>query len=135
MTKEIETKELKQSIKEFYANAFSFSSPNNSEYTRIDTPFYDRHKNQVILYTKRVGDSYILTDGGYVLDDIESNDFYLKETKNRQLLESQLNIYSISVNFENNELYIKSRNLDDLGMKLNLLLQAVLFVNCMHLNR
>jgi hypothetical protein len=132
MSATLEIKALEKSIKSFYANSFSVNNLNDSDYMRIDTPFCNRHNDQIILYAKKLKDTYILTDGAYILDDLETDGFYVKRsTKRRQILESQLKAYSVSVDFESNQLYVEFPNLDDYAMKQNLLIQAMLFVNDM----
>ncbi|EDO0211649.1 DUF1828 domain-containing protein, partial [Listeria monocytogenes] len=46
----------------------------NSGVIRIDTPFFDRHNDSLILYALiDSNNNIVLTDGGYVLDDLESS--------------------------------------------------------------
>ncbi|MEA1999034.1 MAG: DUF1828 domain-containing protein [Euryarchaeota archaeon] len=57
----------------------------------ITTPFLDRHNDQLQIYVKRVGDTLILTDDGYILGDLELGGFEITTEKRKRVLHSILN--------------------------------------------
>jgi len=123
--------ELEKRVKEFYNQSFSFNKLNGS-YIRIDTPFMDRHNDSLILYAVKNGDAIKLTDGGYVLDDLESEGIRITRSKRKtKILREQLRSYAVSLDESNNELYVESKSVAGFPRAQNFLIQAMLFVNDM----
>ncbi|MCH4009661.1 DUF1828 domain-containing protein [Companilactobacillus sp.] len=132
MGNNLEITKLEQNIKDFYSKSFSVNDIDDSSYLRVDTPFFDRHNDSLIIYAKKIGDQYIITDGGYILDDLETDGIYISRSKKRKaILKSQINSYSVQLNEENNELFVINKNIEDFAQSQNLLIQAMLFVNDM----
>ena len=50
-------------------------------YTEITTPFLDAHNDTIQLYVKRDGESFLFTDDGHTLSDLEMNGFNLNTKK------------------------------------------------------
>lgn len=102
---------------------------------RIDTPFYDRHNDSLILYAKKDHHKgpLILTDGGYTLDDLESDGIYINRSKHKkEVLNESLHSYGVKLHADTNELYIHSSK-NVFPQDKHKLLQAMLFVNDMFL--
>lgn len=97
---------------------------------RIDTPFYDRHNDSLILYVVPYdGTSFMLTDGGYTLDDLEVEGISVTRSKKRKnIFLSQLTSYGVKYNQDDNFLYIES-NIENFPDDKHRLLQAMLFTN------
>lgn len=123
--------ELRKAVEKFYSKGINFSEI-QKEISRIDTPFLDRHNDSIILYAiEEKNNTYKITDGGYTLDDLESDGIYLHMSKKRMhILKEQLNNFSVKLDNANGELYIESSE-EDYPMKQNLLIQAMLFTNDM----
>ncbi len=102
----------------------------NSGVIRIDTPFFDRHNDSLILYALiDSNNNIVLTDGGYVLDDLESSGVdIIASPKKTELLKKHLNSYG--VNLKDSDLSIKT-NVKDFPHHKHRLLQAMLFTNDM----
>lgn len=124
--------QMEKSVVEFNKKNISLSNIQNGT-IRIDTPFFDRHNDELIIYALDIGNNNIrLTDNGYILDDLESDGIYISRSKPRKkTMEKYLLNYSVQVS-EDDELYIDT-SLNDYPIKQNLLVQAMLFVNDMFL--
>ncbi len=121
---------LKKSANEFNKNSFSFSNINQND-VRIDTPFYDRHNEAIVLYASEVNQKICLTDGGYILDDLEADGMLITQSREKlKILTEQLKAYSVKLNATTQELYIEI-DIDSYPVKQNLLIQAMLFANDM----
>lgn len=127
----IKSENLKEIYNDWASKEFSYKDIESS-LIRIDTPFFDRHNDSLILYAQINRDESItLTDGGYVIDDLESDGvFILRSKQRRSLLSRQLLSYGVSLNGESNELFIKT-NLTNFPNDKHRLLQAMLFTNDM----
>lgn len=102
---------------------------------RIDTPFYDRHNDSLILYAMKRTPSgpLVLTDSGYTLDDLEADGIFINRSKRKKaVLFESLNSYGIKLHEDTNELYINTSK-SDFPQDKHRLLQAMLFVNDMFL--
>lgn len=102
---------------------------------RIDTPFYDRHNDSLILYAmkKTPTSPLIITDSGYTLDDLEADGIFINRSKRKKnVLYESLNSYGIKLDEDTNELYINTSK-GDFPQDKHRLLQAMLFVNDMFL--
>lgn len=125
---------LQKALTEFNKQAITFSKP-SEKIVRIDTPFYDRHNDSLIIYAygHSKNESFTLTDAGYTLDDLESDGIYLTKSPSKlKILKKQLLAYSIQFNDETHEVYTET-NLHDYPFKQNLLIQSILFINDMFL--
>jgi hypothetical protein len=67
-----------------------------SEYwTEITTPFLDRHNDHLQIYAKKEGETYTITDDGYILDDLEHSGCSLETPKRQLLLQTTLNGFGL----------------------------------------
>lgn len=99
--------------------------------TGIVTPFLDRHNDHIEIYiTRKEEDSYVLTDDGHTLGDLEMSGFSLSSPKRERLFKSILSGFGVKYG-ENNELYIEA-NMSNIGQKKHYLLQAIISVNDMY---
>ncbi|USS88508.1 DUF1829 domain-containing protein [Fructilactobacillus hinvesii] len=127
---DIKIDELKDAIDSFNQNNIKLSKTSNA--IRIDTPFYNRSNDSIILYAivKKDGNLH-LTDGGYVIDDLMSIGInLLKSKKRRELLESKLTSFSVNIDEETHEIFTES-SIQDFPIKQNLLAQSMMFVDDM----
>lgn len=121
---------LEKSVNDFNKKSITFSNTDQN-YIRIDTPFFDRHNDAIILYASEVEGNVRLTDAGYILDDLESDGMFITRSRKRMtILKEQLKSYSVKFNEVTHELYVDA-NISDYPVKQNLLIQAMLFVNDM----
>jgi len=65
------------------------------DWTAIMTPFLDRHNDFLQIYVKQNGDEYLLTDDGYILQDLAASGCTLDTPKRKSLLKVALNGYGV----------------------------------------
>ena len=58
------------------------------DWVEITTLYLDRHNDYLQIYAKRQNGGYILTDDGYVLEDLQQLGCKLENSKRQALLES-----------------------------------------------
>ena len=103
----------------------------NSETVEVTTPYLDRHNDFFQLYVKHgVNGGFVLTDGGYTIDDLELSGCDLKSPKRQEILRMTLNGFGIKYDQNTNELYTET-SATDFSFRKHSLVQAVLAVNDM----
>lgn len=125
--------ELSKEYHKWLKEEIRFSTFTN-DVIRIDTPFYDRHNDSIILYViPESKDKLKITDGGYALDDLEADGISITRSKHRKnIFLSQLTSYGVSYDENNNFLYVDS-TIENFSNDKHRLLQAMLFTNDMFL--
>jgi hypothetical protein len=96
------------------------------DWTEITTPYLDRHNDYLQIYAKRQNGGYLLTDDGYVIEDLEQSGCRLDGAKRQALLKMTLNGFGVQLN--DNRLEIRASPESFASHKHNLL-QAMLAVN------
>jgi len=94
----------------------------------ITTPFLDRHNDHLQIYLRPENGHFVLTDGGYILADLEMSGVDINTPKRRQILDTILK--GFGVRREGDELRVEAHQ-EDLPRKKHALLQAMLAVNDM----
>jgi hypothetical protein len=97
-----------------------------TEAVEITTPYLDRHNDYLQIYAQRNNGDYLLTDDGYVLQDLESSGCNLKSKKRQDLLRMTLN--GFGVRLEGERLEVRATR-DNFGPRKHNLVQAMLAVN------
>lgn len=92
----------------------------------ITTPYLDRHNDYLQIYAKRQNGSYILTDDGYILSDLEQSGCKLESPKRMALLQTTLNGFGVKLAGDAIEVEASKENF---ALKKHSLLQAMLAVN------
>lgn len=92
----------------------------------ITTPFLDRHNDHLQIYVKRVNDTLVLTDDGYILRDLKLSGFDITTEKRKVILHSILN--NFGAHLEGDEITIEAR-LENFPQKKHNLIQAMLAIN------
>ena len=97
-------------------------------YVEITTPFLDRHNDYLQIYVKRDNDNdeYVLTDEGYILDDLESSGCNIDSPKGQEVLNTMLNGFGVRKNDRALEV---NASLENFGISKHNLIQAMLAVN------
>ncbi len=98
------------------------------DHVEITTPYLDRHNDCLQIYTGKIGEGFILTDDGYVLDDLAQAGVDATSGKRRLLLEETLN--GFGVREVAGALQVET-SADDFGLRKHNLLQAMLAVSDM----
>jgi hypothetical protein len=97
-----------------------------NDWVEITTPYLDRHNDYLQIYAKRQNGGYLLTDDGYIIDDLSLSGCNLDSEKRQALLEMTLNGFGIK-NI-NGTLEIHATP-DNFVLKKHNLIQAMLAIN------
>ncbi|WP_367363871.1 DUF1828 domain-containing protein [Candidatus Tisiphia endosymbiont of Nedyus quadrimaculatus] len=98
------------------------------DWLEITTPYLDRHNDYIQIYLKQEGNSYILTDDSWTIDDLEQSGCLLDSDRRQKFLEMTLNGFGVHKN--NNEMFVKT-NQQNFALAKHNLIQAILAVNDM----
>jgi hypothetical protein len=96
------------------------------DWVEITTPYLDRHNDYLQIYARRNNGGFLLTDDGYVLDDLEQTGCKLESGKRQSLLRMTLN--GFGVRLEERRLEI-SASAENFAIRKHSLIQAMLAVN------
>ncbi len=98
------------------------------EWVEITTSYLDRHNDYLQIYVKKINGGFLLTDDGYIIDDLKQSGCKLDNQKNQELLQMTLNGFGVQM--EGNELQVHASAESFASCKHNLL-QAMLAVHDM----
>lgn len=96
------------------------------DWVEITTPYLDRHNDYLQIYAKRSNGAYVLTDDGYVLEDLERSGCKLDSPRRQSLLKTTLN--GFGVRLEQGRLEVNASS-DNFSLRKHNLMQAMLAVN------
>ena len=96
------------------------------ECVEITTPYLDRHNDCLQIYVKGCDGGFVLSDDGYVLQDLELSGCRTDNSKSQVLLEKTLNGFGVRNNDKTLQVHASS---DDFALKKHNLLQAMLAVS------
>ncbi len=96
------------------------------DWIEITTPYLDRHNDYLQIYAKHQNGGYILTDDGYVLEDLEQSGCKLESAKRQALLKITLNGFGVQANEGRLEIHASR---DNFALRKHNLIQAMLAVN------
>ncbi|MFO7370808.1 MAG: DUF1828 domain-containing protein [Bacteroidales bacterium] len=100
----------------------------NVDWVEITTPYLDRHNDYLQLYAKRMNGRYVLTDDGYVIDDLVQSGCKLDTPKREALLKMTLAGFGVQLNSNRLEVQASPENF---ARRKHDLIQAMLAVNDM----
>lgn len=92
----------------------------------ITTPYLDRHNDYLQIYAKRANGGFVLTDDGYVLDDLELSGCKIDSPKRQAMFIATLNGFGVQANGKALEVKASSGNF---SLRKHNLVQAMLAVN------
>ena len=95
------------------------------DWVEITTPHLDRHNDALQIYARRRGNGFLLSDGGYVLDDLENSGCSIDTPKRQALLDLALGGFGIRKNGNSLEVNASEENFP---IRKHNLLQAMLAV-------
>lgn len=98
------------------------------DWIEITTPYLDRHNDYLQIYARRKNGSYVLTDDGYILSDLEQSGCKLESPKRVALLHTTLNGFGVKLSGNTIEVEASKENF---ALKKHNLIQAMLAVNDM----
>ena len=96
------------------------------DWVEITTPYLDRHNDYLQIYAKRQNGTYLLTDDGYVLEDLDQSGCKLESPKRQALLKITLNGFGVQEKEGRLEVHASS---DNFSLRKHNLIQAMLAVN------
>ena len=96
------------------------------DWVEISTPYLDRHNDYLQIYAKREDGAYLLTDDGYILEDLISSGCTLESHRRKTLLNITLN--GFGVQREGNALQVHA-TASNFSLRKHNLIQAMLAVN------
>lgn len=96
------------------------------DWVEITTPYLDRHNDYLQIYAKRQNGGYLLTDDGYVLEDLQQSGCKLESAKRQALLRITLNGFGVQANEGRLEIHASR---DNFALRKHNLIQAMLAVN------
>lgn len=97
------------------------------DWYEITTPHLDRHNDYIQIYVRKSGDGFLLTDHGYILDDLEMSGCPINTPRRQEILATTLRGFGVEL-VANNRLEVKAGPANFAVRKHNLL-QAMLAVN------
>lgn len=95
------------------------------DWTEITTPYLDRHNDHLQVYVRPGSDGWLLTDDGYVIDDLAQSGCQVDSPRGRRMLESATAGFGVRV--EGGALVVNASAADFPRHKHNLV-QAMLSV-------
>jgi hypothetical protein len=96
------------------------------DWVEITTPFLDRHNDYLQIYVKKENNSFVLTDDGYIIDDLRSSGCEIESPRRMRILTEVLN--GFGVNLDNDSLIVNSFR-DDFPIKKHNLIQSMIAIN------
>ncbi len=96
------------------------------DWVEITTPYLDRHNDRIQIYAKRRDGGFVLTDDGYVLQDLELSGCKIDSAKRQALLKMTLNGFGVQLNNHALEIHASP---DNFALRKHNLVQAMLAVN------
>ncbi|MBN1322408.1 MAG: DUF1829 domain-containing protein [Methanotrichaceae archaeon] len=95
-------------------------------WVEITTPYLDRHNDYLQIYARKKNGSYILTDDGYIINDLHMSGCKLDSPKRKALLQMTLNGFGVKL--VGDSLEVKAGQ-EDFPYRKHNLLQAMLALN------
>lgn len=96
------------------------------QWVEITTPYLDRHNDMLQIYAKRRNGGYVLTDDGYVIEELKQSGCKLETPKRRNLLDITLAGFGVRNHEGRLEVEASSQSF---ALKKHNLIQAMLAVN------
>ena len=97
-----------------------------NEWIEITTPYLDRHNDCLQIYARRENGGFVLTDDGYIVEDLEQSGCNLDSPKRQTLLKSTLNGFGVQINGKALEVRTSA---DNFALRKHSLVQAMLVIN------
>lgn len=96
------------------------------DFVEITTPYLDRHNDYLQIYATRSNGHFLLTDDGYIIDDLRLSGCKLESKRRQDLLRMTLAGFGVELNGD--ALAVKATR-DNFALRKHNLVQAMLAVN------
>lgn len=122
--------QLKKIYNEWNKQKIQFEDFNS--FIEITTPFVDMHHDLIQLYLSKENNTYILTDDGHTVNELNLLGIDIKNTeKRKEFIYMSLKIFGVKINEKTNELYVSFNNLNDYPEWQNRLIQCLIRISDM----
>ncbi len=98
------------------------------DWVEITTPYLDRNNDYLQIYARKENGSYVLTDDGQTIGDLEQTGCKLNNPKRQDLLKMTLNGFGVQLQDQRLEVHASP---DNFALRKHNLVQAMLAVNDM----
>ena len=98
----------------------------DGDWIEITTPYLDRHNDYLQIYARRANGGFVLTDGGYTVEDLELSGGRIDGAKRSALFETTLGGFGVQANEKALEVRASEH---DFALRKHNLVQAMLAVN------
>lgn len=98
----------------------------SDEWVAVTTPHLDRHNDYVQIYVRKRDGGFVLSDGGYVIDDLEQGGCSLGTPKREELL--RVTLAGFGVRNDGGKMVVDATP-DNFAVRKHNLVQAMLAVN------
>lgn len=92
----------------------------------VTTPYLDRHNDHLQIYVRSLGDSFILSDDGYILNDLAMSGIEIKGSRRESVLETTLRGFGVNRKSRSLEVHATA---SDFAVQKHNLVQAMIAVN------
>lgn len=96
------------------------------DWVEITTPYLDRHNDYLQIYTRQQNGHFLLTDDGYIIEDLLQSGCKLDTPKREALLKMTLNGFGVQLH--EGQLQVQA-SADNFGRRKHDLIQAMLAIN------
>jgi hypothetical protein len=100
----------------------------DEEWVEITTPSLDRHNDCLQIYVRKEGSNYLLTDDGYIINDLLTSGCSFSSSRRKELL--NMTLMGFGARQEHNQIVINATR-NNFPVKKHSLLQAMLAVDDM----
>ena len=80
------------------------------DWIEITTPYLDRHNDYLQIYARRLNGGFLLTDDGYVLEDLQQSGCKIESPKRQALLKMTLGGFGVRLNQNAMEVQASAEN-------------------------
>jgi len=98
----------------------------DNDWVQVTTPHLDRHNDCLQIYIRKENGGYLLTDDGYIINDLIDSGCALDSPKRQELLKTTLAGFGVQLDGE--QLFLKTTP-ENFALKKHNFIQAMLAVN------
>ena len=96
------------------------------KWVEITTPYFDRHNDYLQFYAKWAQEEFILTDDGYIIEDLEQSGCRIDSGRRRAVLDTMVNGFGVRIN--DRALEVRASR-EEVSLRKHDLVQAMLSVD------
>lgn len=100
-----------------------------NEWVEITTPHLDQHNDYIQFYVRKDGHGLLLSDGGYIMDDLEAQGVTFNTPKRQKILQELSNGFGVTIT-KDNQIQTKADS-SNFPVRKNNFIQAMLSIHNM----